>query len=144
MTSKITLNVDALFEALTRAVFYGAKASQLWQYTREIVDMLYPVGAYPHMDGLGRALAAEALIRRAVTAIGGVSADALGVLLCLSPGMVGRPPHERHRIAAGLFDRQPRAFLRGRYRHDLLYDLAVEIYRIHTTGETTNPPTVDA
>lgn len=143
MTSKIVLNVDLLCEALGRAVFYGARASQLWQYSREIVDMLYPAAAYPDVDDLGRALVTEALIRRAVAAIGGVSADALGILLCLSPGVVGRPASARQRLAAGLFDRHPRAFRRGRYQHDLLYDLAVEIYRLHVAGERPTPPTVD-
>jgi hypothetical protein len=142
MTSKIVLDVDALYEALGRAVFYGARASQLWRYTREIVDMLYPAADYPDVDDLGRALVAEALIRRAVAAIGGISADALGILLCLSPGVMGRPASARQRLAAGLFDRHPRAFRRGRYQRDLLYDLAVEIYRIHS--DTANPPTVGA
>lgn len=136
--------MDELFEAFARAVFYGAKASQLWRYTREIVDMLCPAAAHPDMDGPGRALRAEALIRRAVASIGGTSADALAVLLCLSPGLVGRPPCERHRLAAGLFDRHPRTFCRGRYQRDLLYDLAVEIYRTHLTGEMRNPPAANA
>lgn len=142
MTSRIVLHVDALVEALRRAVFYGARASQLWQYSREIVDMLYPATAYPDVDDLGRALVTEALIRRAVAAIGGISAEALGILLSLSPGMIGRSHADRQRLAAALFDRHPRTFHQGRYHRDLLYALAVEIYRLHTSGdgkEATSP-----
>lgn len=135
MTSRIVLDVNALCEALGRAVFYGARASQLWKYSREIVDMLYPAAAYPDLDDLGRALLAEALIGRAVAAIGDISAQALGNLLGLSPGMIGRSHAERQRLAAGLFDRHPRTFRQGRYQHDLLYALAVEIYRLHTNGD---------
>lgn len=139
MTTVPPVNVDALFAGFYRAVFYGARASQLLRYAPEIIDLLYPKGAYPQMNDHDRALATERLIRRAVAAIGGLSGEALATMLGLSPGLAGRALADRRRIAAGLFDRQPRTFCRGRLQQDLLYELAVEIYRIHTTGDSTDP-----
>lgn len=139
-----SFNVDALFAGLGRALFYGARASQLLQYTSEIVDLLYPREAYPWMNDHDRALSAERLIRQAIAVIGGLSGDALAAMLCLSPGLVGRPLADRRRIAASLFHRQPRTFCRGRYQKDLFYDLAVVIYRIRTTGDSADPPTLHA
>jgi hypothetical protein len=135
------VNVDALFAGLRRALFYGARAAQLLRYAPEIIDMLYPKGAYPQMNDHDRALATERLIRQAIASIGGLSGETLATMLCLSPGLAGRALADRRRIAAGLFNRQPRTFYRGRYEQDLLYELAVEIYRIHTdTGDSTDPP----
>jgi hypothetical protein len=81
-----SFNVDALFAGLGRALFYGARASQLLQYTSEIVDLPYSREAYPWMNDHDRALSAERIIRQAVAVIGGLSGDALAAMLCLSPG----------------------------------------------------------
>lgn len=143
MTNVPSIDVDALFAGLRRALFYGVRASQLLRYTPDLIDLLYPKGAYPQMNEHDRALHTEMLIRRAVASIGGLSGDALATMLCLSPGLVGRPLTDRRRIAADLFHRQPRTFYRGRYEKDLLYDLAVEIYRLGTTEDFADPPTVN-
>lgn len=139
MTNVPPFNVDALFAGFCRALFYGARASQLLRYTPDIIDLLYPKEAYPGMNDHDRALNTERLIRRAVAFIGGLSGDALATLLCLSSGLVGRPLADRRRIAADLFHRAPRTFCRGRYEKDLLYDLAVVIYRLCTTDDSTDP-----
>lgn len=143
MTTVPPVDVEALFAGFCRALFYGARASQLLRYTPDLIDLLSPPAVYPWMNGYDRALNTEMLIRRAVRSIGGLSGDALATMLCLSPGLVGRPLTDRRRIAADLFHRQPRTFYRGRYEKDLLYDLAVEIYRLCTTDDSADPPTVN-
>lgn len=143
MTDKPDLNVDDVFSALQPAEFYGATAAQLLLYARDLVDMLYPTHNHPGVKELARAYMTEHALRRATKAFGGISTEALEILLGLATGMIGRPHPERQRLAAELFDRHPRTFRQGRYQHDLLYALAAELCRLHASGEDLHRPEPD-
>jgi hypothetical protein len=76
------------------------------------------------------AIAAEAVLRDAVSAVGGSSADALELLLGLAVDGHGRPLKDRRRLAADHLDVLPDTFRRHR-EGELLWDIAFAIYARH-------------
>lgn len=133
MANQPNLNINDVYRALQPAEFYGATAGQLLLYARELIDLLSPQHLYPGMNLLQRAYVTERLLRRATPAFGGISTEALEILLGLAQGMIGRPHPYRQLKAADLFERHPRTFGQGRYRHDLLYALAAELCRLYAS-----------
>lgn len=134
MTGTPRLNVEALHQHLRDALRHGARASRLLRHTHAIIELLYPTANYPHLNKYDCAIAAETLIRQAVDAIGGNPGQALATVLCLPPGTLGRTLDDRRRAAANYLDIEADTFRRDWHEKALLYDLAIEIYRIHATG----------
>lgn len=131
------VDIHALREQLTNAVSNGgARASRLLRYTPDIIDVLYPATDHPELSAYQLAFRVEHDIREAIDAIAGPAAQALGAILCLHPGLLGRKLEHRRRIAASHFDIEPDTFRRSWHEEALLFDLAIEICRIHEHKST--------
>lgn len=140
MTKTRRLDMEALHRDLRCSLRYGGvRASRLLHYTPDLIELLYPMADYPQLNAYDRAIQTEVLIRQAVDSIGGNAGHALAVILCLPSGTLSRKLDERRSIAANYLGIQPETFRRHRHEQRLLYDLAVEIYRLHSTNtEATN------
>jgi hypothetical protein len=129
------LDVEALLEHLRGALRHGARASRLLRHTPEFVELLYPAEEYSALNAFDRAIKTEALIRRAVDIIGGQSGHAIAIVLCLASGTLDHNLQRRRSLAAQHLGIQAETFRCPGREGALLHDLAVEIYRLHTTGE---------
>lgn len=138
MTGPRCLNIEELYPQLRRALRHGARASRLLRYTPDVIELLYPAAAYPDLNACDRALQVEAVIREAAEAIGGNPGHAIAIVLCLPPGTVGRTLEDRRRVAARHLDLEADTWRRDWHEGALLYDLAIEIYRLHTTRHATS------
>ena len=136
MTGTPRLDIEALHHHLRYALRHGARASRLLRYTPAIIELLCPAADHPDADQYERALRAETDIRRGIDAIGGHAGRAIATVLCLPPGTLGRTLEDRRRIAAGYLDIEADTFRRHPHEKTLLFDLAIEIYRHHTTRNT--------
>lgn len=142
MTGWSGFDVDALHRWLRRALRHGARASRLLKHAPQVVEMLCPAAEHPDMSPWDRAICTEMLIRQALESIGGNAGQALAIVLCLSAGTLGRSLSDRRRVAARLLDMEADNFRREQHETALLYDVAVEIYRIRRWGSPgNNPPT---
>lgn len=142
MTGQPGFDVDALHRGLRRALRQGARASRLVKYVPQVVEMLYPAAAHSDMSLCDRAICAETLIRQAVESIGGNTGQALATVLCLSAGTLGRSLSDRRRVAARMLSMEADTFRREQHEKALLYDVAVEMYRIRRwRSPGNNPPT---
>ena len=91
--------------------------------------MLLPEADYPELTIYDRAIQAEALLRQAVESLGGAWGEAAEILLGLRAGTVGLKLEERRRIAGALFDVDGDTFRREPWEGQLLWDVAMEIYK---------------
>jgi hypothetical protein len=142
MTGTRHLNIERLYTQLRCTLRYGARASRLLRYTPDMIELLYPATAYPHLSACDRALKVEAVIREAANAIGGNPGHAIAVALSLVPGTFGCTLEHRRRIAGRQLDLAADTFRRV-HEEILLFDLAVEIYRLHTTSPAISAPETD-
>jgi len=143
MTEICRLNIEALYRQLRRALRYGARASRLLRHTPDVIELLFPAAPHPHLSACDRAIKAETVIRQAADAIGGSPGHAIATVLCLPPGTLGRTLEDRRRIAARHLDLEADTWRRDWHEGALLYDLTIEIYRLHTTRRTVNTPETD-
>ena len=144
MTGTPRLDIEDLHHHLRDALRHGARASRLLRYTPAIIELLCPAADHPDLNEYDRAIAAESLIRHAIDAIGGNPGHAIATVLCLPPGTLGRTLEDRRRIAAGYLDIEADTFRRYPHEKTLLFDLAIEIYRHHTTNHAGIAPTIDS
>jgi hypothetical protein len=136
------LIIEELQPRLRRALRHGARASRLLKYTPDVIELLYPTETYSHLNAWDRALKVEAVIREAANAIGGDPGHAIAAVLSLVPGTFGSTLEHRRRIAGRQLDLAADTFRRG-HEEILLFDLAVEIYRLHTTSHAISAPETD-
>lgn len=131
MTTGKRLNLEALHQHLRGAVRHGARASRLLRHSPELVDLLYPADAYSQLNASDRAIKTETLIRQAVDAIGGQSGHAISIILCLASGSLDHKLQGRRSLAAQYLGIQAETFRCPWREGALLYDLAVEVYRLY-------------
>jgi len=139
MARQPRLDVDALHRGLRRVLRHGARASRLIRYTSEVVDILYPAAEHPGMNPHDRAISTEMLIRRALESIGGYASEALSIVLGLSAGTLGRSLSDRRQVAGKLLGMEADTFRRDQHEGALLYDVAIEIYRIRHIPDSKFP-----
>lgn len=100
------------------------------RFTPELIDLLLPSTADPAVTIFERAVEAEQMIRQALESIGGPEAEALSILLCLKPGTTGMTLETRRQHAGELLGIQAGTMRRERHEGLLIWDLAMEVYRI--------------
>lgn len=137
MTGLRHLDIEELHQHLRDALRHGARASRLLRYTPGVIELLYPASDYPHLNSCDRAIDTETLIRHAIDAIGGQSAHAIAIVLCLASGTLDHTLQHRRSLAAQHLGIQAETFRCPWREGALLYDLAVEMYRLHTTDQTS-------
>jgi hypothetical protein len=101
--------------------------------------MLYPVEAHPGMNPHDRAISTEIQIRRALESIGGHASEALAIVLGLSAGTLGRSLSDRRQGAGKLLGMEADTFRRDQHEGALLYDVAIEIYRMRHIPDSKFP-----
>lgn len=131
-------SVEALYVELRRALRHGARAGQLLNYSHNLIDMLCPQSAArgANRSASVRAIRAEDLIRKGIAEIGGISAEALLIILCLKSGTLDQKLERRRQTAARLLGIQVVTFRRDHHEKLLLLHLAIEVYRLLETTTT--------
>lgn len=124
--TRAQISARQLYKALKNAVCHGARSARIGHYVPELVDILYPSGAF-NADYL---TAVEDTIRAALDTLGSTDARALAQLLGLEAGLGGAYLDVRRAAAARTLGIEPETFRRTR-QHALLWDLTMEIYRHH-------------
>jgi hypothetical protein len=112
------------------------RASRLVRYSPELIELVQPVSEDPGLSVYDRALKTEQVIRQAIDTIGGPEAEALLILFCLKPGTTGMNLETRRQHAAELLGILPGTLRRERHEGRLLWDLAMEVYRLIWTDST--------
>lgn len=135
------LTVEELHHHLRGALRHGARASRLLRHTPQVVELLYPTQEHSGLNASDRAIKTEALIRRAVDAVGGQSGHAIAIILCLAVGTLDHKLAHRRSLAAQHLGIQAETFRCPWREGALLHDLAVEIYRLHTTNQAKDAAT---
>ena len=130
MNSQGRLDLEALLTQLKRARLHGARASRLLRYTPALVDLVCPSADDPTLTAADRALKTEQILREAIASLGEPLSDAVEVLLALAPGTLGLKLGQRQERAAELLDLKARAFRLETHEGQLLWDVAVEAYRL--------------
>lgn len=100
------------------------------RFTPQLVDVLLPPETNPDATIYERAIEVEHVIRQALESIGGPEAEALSILLCLKPGTTGMTLETRRMHAGEVLGIQSGTMRRERHEGLLLWDLAMEVYRI--------------
>lgn len=131
----IRVNAVTLHHYLQKTVKHGARAAQLVRWTPELVNALYQENGLDE-DIYHRAVFAERSIRWAIGELGGPHAAALLLFLGLAPGASG-PLGHRRRLAANILHIQPGTFIRPHREGQLLWDLALELYKAQIPQEPT-------
>jgi hypothetical protein len=128
------LTPQAVEKELRRALKRGARASRLIKFGAELVDILVPRAEVDNGDPQSetpmhdRAIDAEIMLRKAISALGGQSAEALEILYCLKSGTLGLTLEQRRQQAGQLWSIQADTFRRRVHEGLLIWDLAVETY----------------
>jgi hypothetical protein len=123
--------LETVHVQLRAALRHGARAAHLVAYAPEVITTLIR----PSADATGtpiydRALEAESIIRRGIQELGGDAAEALSIIYALKPGTLGRRLRQRREWAARILEMTGGNFRRDRNEGLLIWDLAVEVYRI--------------
>jgi len=133
------INAVTLHHYLQKTVKHGARAAQLARWTPELVNALASNSDHPDSDIYDRGVLAERCIRWAIRELGGSHGASLLLLLGLAPGASG-PLEHRRRLAADVLHIQPGTFVRPHREGQLLWDLALELYKTQIPQE---PPDHD-
>ncbi|MDT3397542.1 hypothetical protein RKE29_12915 [Streptomyces sp. B1866] len=135
MSASGYLDIDALHQQLRRACRHGATAARLLRYAPEVIDIIAPAAEHPDADAPKRALHTEALINAGVERIGADAGKALSIVLALTPAMRTKNLEARRSDAAHLLGlTSVETFRRDWHEGALLFDLAMEIYRLQQAG----------
>jgi hypothetical protein len=127
--------LETIHEQLRAALRHGARAAHLVAYTPEVINTLIGPMNDPKAPIYERALEAESIIRRGILELGGDAADALTIIYALKPGTLGRCLQQRREWAARVLEMTGGSFRRYRNEGLLVWDLAVEVYRIVQAAE---------
>lgn len=130
LATSARLTAEALHQEFKRALRKGARASRLVRYSPNMVELLASANDQGERSLHDRAIAAEQIIRQAIDHIGGESGEALATIFCLKPGTLGLTLDARRRMAADLLGVRGDTFRRERHEGLLVWDLAMEVYRI--------------
>ncbi len=123
---------------LDGAVRHGMRAQALVEHAPDLVRLLVSDDATPLVL---RAIAAEGLLRLAVTGLGGTQGAAVAALVGLADGMSGQPLGVRREHAAAALGLTGWALQKPARRDGLLLGLAVEISRVlHAVGNDQHRP----
>lgn len=133
MVNTRRLDAETLHTGLRRTLRHGARASRLVRFTPELVDLLLPPTVDSDATIHERAVEVEGIIRQGIEVIGGPEAEALSILLCLKSGTTGMTLEVRRQHAGEVLGIQGGTMRRERHEGLLLWDLAMEVYRIVTT-----------
>jgi hypothetical protein len=125
-----SLDVEALYRLLKRALRKGARASRLVRYCPDLVELLSPEAESPELTIYDRALHAEDIVRAAIQRLGDPEAEALSILYCLKPGTTGMTLESRRQHAAGLLGILPDTLRRDRHEGAMVWDMSLEVYRV--------------
>ncbi|TCJ32425.1 hypothetical protein [Parafrankia sp. BMG5.11] len=127
-----------LWVELDGAVRYGVRAQALVEHAPNLVRLLVPDDTTPLVI---RAIAAEGLLRLAVTGLGGAQGAAVAALVGLADGMGGQPLGVRREHAAAALGLTGWALQKPARRDGLLLGLAVEVCRVlHTVRNDQRRP----
>lgn len=121
--------MEALHKSLKSALRQGARASRLLRYSPDLIELLCSEEDHPELTIYDRAIQAEDLIRTAIQRIGGDYGQAAEILFALKAGTLGLKLDERRRMAGALFEIDGDTFRRPRWEGQLVWDVAVEVYR---------------
>lgn len=123
--------LESIHTQLRAAVRHGARAAHLVAYTPEVITTLIrPPADNTEAPIYDRALRAESIIRKGISAIGGEAAEALTIIYALKPGTLGRGLRQRREWAARLLEMTGGNFRRYRNEGLLVWDLTIEVYKI--------------